>query len=52
VSTSGLSSTRDLDILQKAKERAIKMVKRWEHVSLEERLRELGLLSWTRGSSG
>jgi len=32
---------RDMDILQRVQQRAMKMMKGWEHVPCEERLREL-----------
>jgi len=36
---------RDTDILERIQRKAIKMIKRLEHLSLEERLRELRLFS-------
>jgi len=38
----------DLDTLERVQQRATTMIKRMEHVSCGERLRELGLLSWER----
>ena len=37
--------TRDMDILERVHQTATKMMKGLEHLSYEERLRELGLLS-------
>ncbi|KAK4828085.1 hypothetical protein QYF61_023145, partial [Mycteria americana] len=36
---------RDMDILERVHWRATKMIKGWKHLSIEERLRELGLFS-------
>jgi len=44
-SVSGLLRTRDMGILEGVQHRAIQMIKGLEHLSCEERLRELGLFS-------
>jgi len=36
---------RDTDILERHQQKAMKTMKGWEHLSCEERLRELGLFS-------
>jgi len=42
-----------MELLQKVQQRATKMIKGLERISCEERLRELGLFTWTReGSEG
>ncbi|MFV0997732.1 hypothetical protein, partial [Klebsiella pneumoniae] len=46
---SGLFSTRHLDMLERVQQRATEVVKRSEHLSSVERLRELGLCSMEKG---
>lgn len=41
-----LSAKRDMDLLEQFQQKAMKMMKGLEYPSCEERLRELGLLSW------
>jgi len=43
---------RGLDIAERIQQKPIKMVKGLEHLSCEERLRELEMVSWRRGGSG
>lgn len=38
----------DLDTLERVQQRATRVIKRMEHLSYGERLRELGLFSWER----
>jgi len=38
-------SRRDMDLLERVQRRATKMIHRMEHLSYEDRLRELGLFS-------
>jgi len=49
VSSSGLPSTRVLNILERDQERATRMIKGPEHLCYKERLRELGLFSREKG---
>lgn len=51
-SSSGLPSTRDMDILETAQQKATKMTKGLEHLSDEERLRQLRLFSLEKGPGG
>jgi len=45
MSSAGLPSTRDMELLERVQWRATKVHKGLEHLSCEKRLRELGLLS-------
>lgn len=44
-SRSGLPSTREMDRLEQIQQKATKMIKGLEHLTWQERLRELGSLS-------
>lgn len=44
VSSAGILSTRDMDIVERAQWRAMKMMQRLEHLSSEEGLKVIGLL--------
>ena len=43
MSSSGLPSTRDMELLETVQQKATKMIRGLEHLSYEERLRELDL---------
>lgn len=43
---------RDMNILERAQQRALKVFKALEHLSCEESLRDLGVSAWIREDSG
>ncbi|GAB0181468.1 hypothetical protein GRJ2_000612100 [Grus japonensis] len=47
----GLQHEKDMELLKRVQRRATKMIRGLEHLSYEDRLRELGLLAWRREGS-
>lgn len=52
MSSAGILRTRDMDIVERAQGRAMKMMRRLEHLSSEEMLGEIGQVSEKKAEWG